>query len=72
MKQRTMRQRAERFCARLNDGLTAVAIVLAMMVFVVGTYRTLENVEMAIATNDTSWDTAPDAPAQVATQQAQQ
>ncbi len=67
-----MRQRAERFCARLNDGLTAVAIVLAMMVFVVGTYRTLENVEMAIATNDTSWDTAPDAPAQVATQQAQQ
>ncbi|HUK59684.1 MAG TPA: hypothetical protein VLV50_10680 [Stellaceae bacterium] len=66
MKKATLRYRAERFCARLNDGLTAVAIVLAMMVFMVGTYRTLENVETAIATSDSGWNEAPDAPPQQA------
>ncbi len=59
MNKKTFRYRAERFCARLNDGLTAVAIVLAMMVFVVGTYRTLENVEFAMASDDSAWSTAP-------------
>jgi hypothetical protein len=39
----SLKARAERFCARLNDGLTAVAFVLAMLVFVVGAYRTLES-----------------------------
>ena len=58
----TLRHRAERFCAKLNDGLTAVAIVLAMMVFVVGTYRTLENVETAIAADDANWNAAAAAP----------
>ena len=39
--------RAEAFCAKLNDGLTAVAIVLAMLVSVVGSYRTIELLESA-------------------------
>jgi hypothetical protein len=64
MKKVTLRYRAERFCARLNDGLTAVAIVLAMMVFMVGTYRTLENVETAIASGDSAWNDAAAAPPQ--------
>jgi hypothetical protein len=55
----TLKRRAERFCARLNDGLTAVAVVLAMLVFMVGTYRTLENVETAIQSSDTTWDVPP-------------
>jgi hypothetical protein len=29
-------------CDRLNDGLTAVAVVLAALVMIVGTYRTAE------------------------------
>ncbi len=72
MNKRTLRHRAERFCTRLNDGLTAVAVVLAMLVFVVGTYRTLENVETAIASGDTSWNAAQSGLAQGATQQTQQ
>jgi len=39
------KSRADAFCAKLNDGLTAVALVLAMAVFMVGTYRTLELLE---------------------------
>jgi len=42
------RARAERFCSRLNEGLTAVAVVLAMLVFIVGTYRTLETLELSV------------------------
>jgi hypothetical protein len=57
----TLKRKAERFCARLNDGLTAVAVVLAMLVFMVGTYRTLETVETAIQSSDTTWDVTPDA-----------
>jgi hypothetical protein len=70
MNKRTLRHRAERFCTRLNDGLTAVAVVLAMLVFVVGTYRTLENVETAIASGDTSWNAVPAASSQGSMQQA--
>ena len=66
----SLKQRAERFCARLNDGLTAVAVVLAMLVFIVGTYRTLENVETAIVTSDSDWN-APAASNGTAIQQAQ-
>lgn len=44
---RSLKARAEAFCAKLNDGLAAVAIVLAMLVSVVGTYRTLELLESA-------------------------
>jgi hypothetical protein len=43
----SFKARAERLCSRLNEGLTAVAIVLAMLVFVVGTYRTLETLELS-------------------------
>ena len=39
--------RAEKLCDRLNDGLAAVAFVLAMAVFMAGTYRTIEMVEVA-------------------------
>lgn len=67
----TFKHRAERFCARLNDGLTAVAVVLAMLVFIVGTYRTLENVETAIEASDTNWGVVPATAAQAAAQQAQ-
>ena len=42
-----LKTRAEAFCAKLNDGLAAVAFVLAMAVFVTGTYRTLEMLELA-------------------------
>ncbi len=67
----TFRHRAEQFCARLNDGLTAVAVVLAMLVFIVGTYRTLENVETAIEASDTNWGAAPAAATHAAMQPAQ-
>jgi hypothetical protein len=40
-----LKARAEAFCARLNDGLMAVAVVLAMTVMMVGTYRTVELLE---------------------------
>jgi hypothetical protein len=43
----SFRARAERFCSRLNEGLTAVAVVLAMLVFIVGTYRTLETLQLS-------------------------
>jgi len=71
MMKSTFRHRAERFCARLNDGLTAVAVVLAMLVFIVGTYRTLENVETAIEASDTTWGVVPAASTQSLAQQAQ-
>ena len=67
----TFKHRAERFCARLNDGLTAVAVVLAMLVFIVGTYRTLENVETAIEANDSDWSVGPAVSNQSVLQQAQ-
>jgi hypothetical protein len=41
-----LKTRAEKFCAKLNDGLTAVAFVLAMAVFMAGTYRTIELLEL--------------------------
>jgi hypothetical protein len=71
MRKLTFKHKAERFCARLNDGLTAVAVVLAMLVFIVGTYRTLENVATAIQSSDTDWSAATSVPIQGATQQAQ-
>lgn len=37
-----LKARAEAFCAKLNHGLMAVALVLAMTVLMVGTYRTVE------------------------------
>jgi hypothetical protein len=40
-----LKARAERFCAKLNDGLVAVALVLAMTVLMVGTFRTVELLE---------------------------
>ena len=40
-----LKARAEQFCAKLNDGLMAVALVLAMTVLMVGTYRTIELLE---------------------------
>ena len=43
---RSFKARAEVFCAKLNDGLTAVAFVLAMLVSVVGSYRTIELIEV--------------------------
>jgi hypothetical protein len=54
----SFRAKAERFCSRLNDGLTAVAFVLAMLVFIVGTYRTLETLELSA---QPGWDLAADA-----------
>ena len=47
------RGRAEAFFAKLNDGLAAVAVVLAMLVVIVGTYRAVEVAEdsaMVVAT----------------------
>ena len=41
-----LKTRAEAFCAKLNDGLAAVAFVLAMAVFMTGTYRTIELLEL--------------------------
>jgi hypothetical protein len=42
----SFKARAEKFCAKLNDGLAAVAFVLAVLVFVSGTYRTIEMLQM--------------------------
>jgi hypothetical protein len=39
--------RADAFCAKLNNGLAAVALVLAMVVFMVGSYRTVELLELS-------------------------
>jgi hypothetical protein len=41
-----LKAHAEKFCARLNDGLAAVAFVLAIAVFISGTYRTIELLQM--------------------------
>jgi hypothetical protein len=41
-----IKSRADAFCAKLNDGLAAVAVVLAMVVVMVGTYRTVELVQL--------------------------
>jgi hypothetical protein len=41
-----LKTRAEAFCAKLNDGLAAVAFVLAVAVFMAGTYRTIELLEL--------------------------
>jgi hypothetical protein len=35
-------ERFDRFCGRLNDGLTAVTIVLAALVFLAAAYRVAE------------------------------
>ena len=40
--------RADSICARLNAGLTAVAIMLAVVVAIVATYRAAEAVESAL------------------------
>ena len=45
---RPLKARAEAFCAKLNDGLAAVALVLAIIVFVSGTYRTIELLELNV------------------------
>lgn len=37
--------RVESLCTKLNDGLMAVALVLAMTVLMVGTYRTVQLLE---------------------------
>jgi hypothetical protein len=37
-------ERFDRFCGRLNDGLIAVTIVLAALVFLVAAYRAAETV----------------------------
>ena len=44
---KSFKARAEAFCAKLNDGLAAVAVVLAMLVSVVGSYRTIELIEVS-------------------------
>lgn len=41
-RQEDLAERFERFCGRLNDGLIAVAIVLAALVFLAAGYRTAE------------------------------
>jgi hypothetical protein len=38
--------RVEAFCAKLNAGLAAVAFVLAVVVSMVGSYRTIELMEI--------------------------
>lgn len=43
--------RADNFCARLNDGLAAVAIVLAILT---GALSTLRGVEMGVP-NEAEW-----------------
>lgn len=42
----TLKAKADKFCAKLNDGLAAVAFVLAVLVFMSGTYRTIELLQM--------------------------
>ena len=39
---RDLAERFDRFCGRLNDGLLAVTIVLATLVFLAAAYRTAE------------------------------
>ena len=39
---RDLAERIDRFCGRLNDGLIAVTIVLAGLVFLAGAYRAAE------------------------------
>jgi hypothetical protein len=39
---RDLAERIDRFCSRLNDGLIAVTIVLAALVFLAGAYRAAE------------------------------
>jgi hypothetical protein len=46
--------RADSFCARLNDGLTAVAIVLAILT---GALSTVRGVEMGVP-YDADWSLA--------------
>ena len=46
--------RADSFCARLNDGLVAVAIVLAILTAALSTVRNME----ALALCDAEWPTA--------------
>jgi hypothetical protein len=41
-KRRDLAERLNRFCGRLNDGLTAVTIVLAALVFLAAAYRVAE------------------------------
>jgi len=53
-----LKARAEAVCAKLNDGLTAVALVLAMMVLMVGTYRTVELLETMPQDGPGAWGTA--------------
>ena len=45
---KTFKARAEAVCAKLNDGLAAVAIVLAITVGIAGTYRTVALFEDAV------------------------
>jgi hypothetical protein len=42
-----LKTRAEKFCDKLNDGLAAVAFVLAMAVFMAGTYRTIAQFDVS-------------------------
>lgn len=51
--------RAEAFCAKLNDGLLAVALVLAMTVLMVGTYRTVELLETMPPEGMAQWGGVP-------------
>ncbi|HXQ52637.1 MAG TPA: hypothetical protein VN802_16190 [Stellaceae bacterium] len=51
-----IKSRADAFCAKLNDGLAAVALVLAMVVLMVGTYRTVEMLELTDQGNLAGWD----------------
>jgi len=44
----SFKARAEAFCAKLNDGLAAVAVVLAITVGIAGTYRTVALFEDAV------------------------
>lgn len=53
-----LKARAEAFCAKLNDGLIAVALVLAMTVLMVGTYRTVELLETMPQDGLGAWGTA--------------
>jgi hypothetical protein len=41
-KRRDLAKRFDQFCGRLNDGLIAVTIVLAALVFLAAAYRTAE------------------------------
>jgi hypothetical protein len=45
---KSFKARAEAFCAKLNNGLAAVAIVLAITVGIAGTYRTVALFEDAV------------------------